>query len=463
MVELADVGLKDHLFISYASEDEFFAEWLTLKLTSEGYRVWCSKFKLLGGESYPKDIDKAIKERTYRLLAIMSHSSVSKDNCVKERTTALNIGKERKTDFLIPLNLDGLKPTELDWMTSDITFIQFNESWVSGWKQLLKKLESIETPILLSSGREIVSRMCLENNLYNDTPETFISNCLPIIQIPKKVKRYEFTTKVTKFGLAPLMREWAFWRIGKYAFSFNTPSTDLCERYSMRYTDDFLWENFESILDIPTSNMIIHLLRRSIQVKCFTKGLDLSSYYDDLFFFPNSLIKDGKIHNMRFEGDWSFISICGTRTIRKYIEGKSVAITYPYYLGVRPRIRMSDPFGHYLMLIIGVYVTDSEGNMVRGRSQVTRTRKILSSWHNKEILSRQMAIAQFLSDSDKIIINDIPDEQIIISGTFISCESPTSIAEDRLSEQEDQVPEIIEEIYGELEDQDEDEGIEDDQ
>ncbi|GEM_PF-3169632 len=72
------VPKPDHLFISYATEDYVFAEWLALHLTSEGYLVWCDRFNLLGGESYPKDIDKALKERTFRVLAILSKNSIKK-------------------------------------------------------------------------------------------------------------------------------------------------------------------------------------------------------------------------------------------------------------------------------------------------------------------------------------------------------------------------------------------------
>lgn len=96
---------RDHLFISYATEDAALAEWLTLKLTAGGYRVWCDRVKLLGGESYPRNIDAAIEKRTFRMLALISRSSKSKDNPVKERTKALALGRQRKEDFLIPPGL----------------------------------------------------------------------------------------------------------------------------------------------------------------------------------------------------------------------------------------------------------------------------------------------------------------------------------------------------------------------
>src|ERR1051325_8753309 len=96
---LMEPNARTHLFISYAIEDQALARWLTLKLTAEGYLVWCDQFKLLGGESYPKDIDHALKEQTFRVLALLSRSSLHKPNPRKERTLALNIARERNCEF----------------------------------------------------------------------------------------------------------------------------------------------------------------------------------------------------------------------------------------------------------------------------------------------------------------------------------------------------------------------------
>jgi len=71
--------MQDHLFISYATEDVVLAEWLTRKLTTLGYRVWCDRFELLGGERFPRDIDRAIKEDTFRVIALLSKTSIEKD------------------------------------------------------------------------------------------------------------------------------------------------------------------------------------------------------------------------------------------------------------------------------------------------------------------------------------------------------------------------------------------------
>ena len=136
-----------HLFISYAIEDVVLAEWLARKLASQGYAVWIDRLKLLGGEPWPQDIDVAIKERTFRMIALLSSDSLKKPNPSKERTLALNISRSRGIpDFLIPLKVDSV---ELDWLTTDLTYIPFNKGWAEGWRQLLKKLHALHAPYIL--------------------------------------------------------------------------------------------------------------------------------------------------------------------------------------------------------------------------------------------------------------------------------------------------------------------------
>ncbi len=79
-------GDRTHVFVNYATEDSIFVDWLCLRLLNEGYRVWCDRLKLLGGESYPKDIDDAISNRTARFVAVLSKDSIHKPNPLKERT-----------------------------------------------------------------------------------------------------------------------------------------------------------------------------------------------------------------------------------------------------------------------------------------------------------------------------------------------------------------------------------------
>ena len=189
---------RDHLFISYAWEDGAFAEWLALKLTAEGYGVWCDRFKLLGGESYPQDIDRAIREQTFRLLALMSHSSVNKPNPLKERTLALNLARQRKEDFVIPLNVDGLGPSEVGWMLSDLSYISFHRSWADGFAQLLKKLRSLDAPRpLAEDGRAAVTDWFAERETVSPVPERLWMNLLPIELEQHAAERIDVSPRIT--------------------------------------------------------------------------------------------------------------------------------------------------------------------------------------------------------------------------------------------------------------------------
>ena len=137
---------RDHLFISYAVEDRALADWIAMRLTAEGYKVWYDRFKMLGGESYPRDISQAIQERTFRLIALLSRDSILKENPVKERTLAINVGKKLGIDFLIPLKVDDIQPSELDFLVSDLVYLHFNQSWYDGFLSLMKKLQQLNTP-----------------------------------------------------------------------------------------------------------------------------------------------------------------------------------------------------------------------------------------------------------------------------------------------------------------------------
>ena len=213
----------DHLFISYAWEDGALAEWLALKLISAGYRVWIDRFRLLGGESYPSDIDHAIRHGTFRMLALLSKSSLNKPNPQKERTLALSLARDRKIDFVIPLNVDGLHASDLNWMVSDLTFISF-ESWSAGLAQLLKKLDSINTPRpLLDRGRAAALDAVLAESVLVDRRDPVFSNWFPFLHVPEELVVFRFGKSVEKRSLGV----WAFYHVDpKRVVAFAHPPED---------------------------------------------------------------------------------------------------------------------------------------------------------------------------------------------------------------------------------------------
>ena len=436
-------NIREHIFISYAIEDSDLAEWLTLKLTGEGYKVWCDKIKLLGGESYPKDIDYAIKNQTFRFLALLSHNSINKDNPLKERTMALNLGKQRKEEFIIPINVDGLKAIELDWMHSDITYIPFHESWAAGLKQLLKKLESIDTPKTLPNGKEIISSTLLMTDDLKNEKEAIWSNSLSINQLPKYIKKFKIVDYVDKNSREIMFRTWAFYKKdNSEVFSFQTPPSFAVK---IELIEQFEWAKCVQIEGILTSNIVSNLLKRSLDVKMYEKGLHRAKKEKNgkilpgKFFFPFKMIEDDKIKFKNYKGRQTNLLVCGTRGVTK-IDG-----TKEYYnYHIVPNFNITQPNeGFSIFLKIELYLTKADGSPLQKRSYQARRKKIAKDWWNHQWLMRLMGVISFLSNnSPNIIIGTKDDEQVIINSQLIKFESPISL----LEEKEDEPTEVIDEI-----------------
>lgn len=96
------------VFLSYASEDLFSAEQLYHRLSSDGVNVWFDKKKLLPGQHWKVEIEKAV-EKADIFLVCVSNKSVNKEGYVqKELNYALEIALEKPQDtiYIIPVRLD---------------------------------------------------------------------------------------------------------------------------------------------------------------------------------------------------------------------------------------------------------------------------------------------------------------------------------------------------------------------
>jgi hypothetical protein len=386
-------------------------------------------FKLLGGESFPSVIDDAIKHRTYRLLALLSHHSISKPNPQKERTLALSIGRERETDFLIPINVDGLKATELDWMTTDLTYIPFNVSWADGLDQLLKKLESIETPRpLTETGREAAIDAYLPKSALTKLPEYLYFNCLPIERIPSIIKRFEFSRQLSWEELQNAGIKWAFRtdaRERRRALSFQTPLPDMIPDVTIKSSGAISWNDVKTIDGIDSHNLMVALLNKCLKKKILEKGLLLTEKKQ--LYFPRGLLEGDWLKFAGYDGKSKRLQVAGERSLWV---GRDKRINYYYHLSPDLWIRrdLSDTF--MVQVNVRLHITDSLGRALKHRSAASRRKKVSQGWKNRQWLMRHIGICRFLSDSSgKIIIGQIPDEQVIVSGSMVKLGSPYGIDE----------------------------------
>jgi hypothetical protein len=145
--------MHEYLFLSYADpEDSVFTLWLALQLAKEGYPVWCSQTKLLGGEETWSDIERVIRKDTRKFIYIVSKTSNTKKGPLKELTVAENVARDGGLEeFIIPVLIDDLSPRDINIQLSLINAISFNGGWARGLRSLLDKLERLNFPRAKSS------------------------------------------------------------------------------------------------------------------------------------------------------------------------------------------------------------------------------------------------------------------------------------------------------------------------
>ena len=252
---------RDHIFISYATEQSALCDWLARRLAAEGYAVWYDRLKLLGGENWPSDIEKAINERTFRMLALLSRDSMDKRNpmgeWLKGQHTGNSLGIE---DFVIPLNTEGLLPNEIRWNLQPINYITFSPSWAEGFAQLLRKLESLKAPRVLPDGRQLAAQSLSFDSVVSSEPERLITNCFVIENLPRFIRKYSTTTRLTNSNTQRLRLSWARWEVSPSLFlAFHDPPAKLCEEYGLQFVGQVPWRDSETIEGIDTRHLLVNL------------------------------------------------------------------------------------------------------------------------------------------------------------------------------------------------------------
>jgi hypothetical protein len=416
---------RDHLFVSYAGEDGALAEWLTLKLVSEGYRVWCDRFKLLGGESYPKDITTAIRDRTFRFIPLLSRHSVNKENPLKERTLAQAIARERHEEFILPLNVDGIKPHELDFQSADLVYIPFRESWSKGLGQLLKKLQQISTPRDAPFGQGAVSGWLLEGRSVEQRDEVLWSNLVPITEIPKAISRFEFDRAESFRALDWI---WPYFRQNaRIAWSFFPPPEE--GEIKAREKEKVDWTKPREGMPFNPSGAVSHLLRLAMLADCRGRGMAIDKDREEAYF-PEGILHDGWLGFREYSGTQTRVKVVGERTF-KVPRGIAQKSRYHLEAAFDPFIgRFGQPV---VSVSLGVYWTDLHGLALPPATAQRRRKALCKTWWNHEWLSRLTALLAWLSEGgEEIVIAQTESGKLILGGRPVHALANVGINESRL-------------------------------
>lgn len=404
-----------HLFISYAVENAGLAQWIARKLAARGHAVWFDQMKLLGGEQWPQTIDEAIKNRTFRMLALISEHSLRKQKPTGERTLAQRIAEQRKIpDFLIPLKVDG---SELDWLTTTVSYISFTRGWADGWRALLKKLDSISAPSSLANAAPLAaSSFPRGEDLVNDTGEKLLTNVVRVKSFPHILQVFRVARSVDSEDWKMLEQTWAFYEIAKDALvALIPPPSEFADRIKPT-PEQLLWaevELFRSVRarDIAASLIMKALARRLTKAGCLVHP---NPKLKETFFLPETFVEGGKLSFPGFRGRKTWLLIRGRVTFRR--AGGVRELNY-HHFAFRLRLARGLDRAFYVQLTPTLVFFDEKGNAIVDKSVGSRRRRMTKMWYNAKWLNRVMAAEYVLTSLPSAGADDLVLEPGLVALT----------------------------------------------
>ncbi|HQW98381.1 MAG TPA: toll/interleukin-1 receptor domain-containing protein [Flavobacteriales bacterium] len=390
--ESSAAAKADLLFINYASEDIVFAEWLERKLVAVGYAVWRDKSQMFGGESWPKEIGLALP-RSYRMLSIISSVSLEKDLPLKERTSAASMGRKRGIDdFVIPLVIDG---TSLNWTLSDNVPIEFQESWLKGLRQLLKKLEKIDAPKTVVDGPTRAILSIQPEGLILQEPEQLRLNVVAIESVVDLIKPYWLPQNLTAKDKSDLASAWAYYPVSEGARRVLAlcPPPDRFAGIEVE-EDEWRWSEEQEIKGIRTSNIITSLVKKTVHARLLALGVKRhpNPKKDEVFYLEPSFTATGKL---------PYSDHTGSR-IPKKIQGyksfgpKDARFKVMHNLAARISLASGLDEGFRVLIQPTIHLFQEDGNPILDKQVNTKRKGITTDWHNDEWFNRFLCMAHLL-------------------------------------------------------------------
>jgi hypothetical protein len=402
--------MREKVFISHATpEDDNFTKWLSLKLISLGYEVWCDILFLDKGIDFWSRIEKEIRENTFKFLIVSSSSGNQRDGVLKELAIAAKTKKQLKDEtFIIPLAIDEmLSYDNINIEIVRLNAIDFRISWANGLKDLLDAFEKQNVPKNSPDPERsnlLYQQIFLHNKGVIEKEEIYDSNWFPIISFPPELRFHEYGLMVPKnYDVRNLTfpalryKNYLCTFAWEYDFMHQLPKTETysgsktiriptTEILSGKYDSDFI-RNYEC------QRLIVQILNMAFEFRMKTKGVREYQMSNKTAYW----IEKGKLEKDKFEK----VQLIGKLKEKNWHFGISCSgKLYPF---------------HVLMISTHIFFTMNGIDIIESKSiQHSSRRKQGKNWWNDKWREKLLTFMNYISDDENSFFLEVGSEEKIV-------------------------------------------------
>lgn len=406
--------MRNKVFISHATpDDNDFTKWLSLKLISLGYDVWCDILELQKGVDFWSSIEKEIRENTCKFLIVLSEVSNQREGVLKELAVATKIKKLLTDDlFIIPLAIDNkLSYDDINIELVRLNAIDFKCSWAKGLQDLLDALEKQNVPKNNPDPNKsnlLYQQIFLQDKHVIEKEEIYDSNWFPIISFPDELRFHNYDWRLPNdFDVRRLTfpairyKKYLCTFAWEYDFTHHLPKTETYDnKQTIRIpTPQILSGEYTSpfISNAECQRLIIQLVNKAFELRMKDKGVSEYPMSNKMGYW----IKKGILEKDKFEK----VQLVGTQKDKNWHFGiSSLAKLYPY---------------HVLMISSHIFFTQDGQTLIDSKSkQHAARRKQGKNWWNDAWRKRLLAFIKYLSDDNISFYLEMgSEEKVHVSNT----------------------------------------------
>lgn len=429
---------RESIFISHATpEDNDFVRWLGARLELAGFSVWHDLGRLKGGDYFWDKIESAIRNDSFRFLAVVSTVAVDKQGVKDEWALAQTIEKSQPS-FVIPLRLDGYDFSLLPIGIHRKSVIDFANGWHTGLAALLDTLNDANAPKVSlpdpRSTRHWLAEMKEGAIQQTQSKESLDSTWLSVLSLPpietarilgsdreikvtdlnRRIPWFEHEDRIVGFAKAADLVSHMSQTV-MLATAGGVDSTTFIESGSkLGHKEVSTWDARRQV-----ANLVRQAWELTLEAKGF--GIHEQSGGRKVFYVTPELTKGrgGKVEFFDFD----------ERKRRRGLNGRSEArkVNWCYAVGMVPQF--DEPWR--IELRSTIVFTDDDGKPLDTPARAHRLRmSFCRSWWNDRWRGFLRAFLALLADGQSEIKLPVgSDREVVISATPIMFSSPMGLSD----------------------------------